>query len=246
MSFCINFTAQINLQAILYLMGIEIFWFRHNLLLWQPFKDSTRHCVKLSVLSQLLVNFGTNTSSSYLTAKSPEAQNLIPMAISLLVDNQCSCNNHNHMSVLADEPLAKQYCTITQNILMKTSLLLSFWLDDCFLGPHCYPYNYKRLCPVSVSGHFIISDLNAPSQYSDTDLYIWIPPARAVAWIYIFKYNQPGQEDGILNHSTGSAREEDMAIAMSRFSFKLIFHFIVAQWLPSTYKNNRQLSTGGS
>ena len=29
------------------------------------------------------------------------------------------------MSVLADEPLAKQYCTITQNILMKTSLLLS-------------------------------------------------------------------------------------------------------------------------
>ncbi len=39
-----------------------------------------------------------------------------------------------------------------------------------------------------------------------------------MALIYIFKSPQPGQEDGILNPSTGSAREEDMAIAMSRFS----------------------------
>ena len=30
-------------------------------------------------------------------------------------------------TVLADEPLAKQYCTITQNILMKTTLLLSLF-----------------------------------------------------------------------------------------------------------------------
>ncbi len=40
--------------------------------------------------------------------------------------------------------------------------------------------------------------------------------------IYIFKYPQPGQEDGIFNPSTGSAREEDMAIAMSRFSFNIM------------------------
>ena len=39
-----------------------------------------------------------------------------------------------------------------------------------------------------------------------------------MALIYIFKYPQPGQEDEILNPSTGSAREEDIAIAMSQFS----------------------------
>ena len=54
----LNFTAQNNLLAILYLIGIEIFWFCQNLWPWQPFKDSTRHSVKLSVLSQLLVNSG--------------------------------------------------------------------------------------------------------------------------------------------------------------------------------------------
>ena len=45
-----------------------------------------------------------------------------------------------------------------------------------------------------------------------------------MALIYIFKYPQPGQEDGILNPSTGSAREEDIAIAMSRFSYMYIFN----------------------
>ena len=48
-------------------------------------------------------------------------------------------------------------------------------------------------------------------------------------------YPQPGQEDGILYPSTGSAREEDMAIAMShllvtlKFSFKnaLLFYVVV-------------------
>ena len=40
-----------------------------------------------------------------------------------------------------------------------------------------------------------------------------------MAWIYIFKYPQPGQEDGIINPIKGSAPEEDMAIAMSRFSY---------------------------
>ena len=40
-----------------------------------------------------------------------------------------------------------------------------------------------------------------------------------MASIYIFKYpTQPGLKDRIFNPSTGSAREEDMAIAMSRFS----------------------------
>ena len=37
--------------------------------------------------------------------------------------------------------------------------------------------------------------------------------------IYIFKFPQPGQEDEIFVPSTGSAREEDIAIAMSRFSY---------------------------
>ena len=58
------------------------------------------------------------------------------------------------------------------------------------------------------------------------DLYIQIPPARAVALIYIFKYPQPGQEDKIFNPSTGSAREEDMAIAMSWFSSITINMFV--------------------
>ena len=47
--------------------------------------------------------------------------------------------------------------------------------------------NYKRLCPcvcvsvcVSVTLDWIISDLNTPSQGSDTDINIQIPPARAV------------------------------------------------------------------
>ena len=38
-----------------------------------------------------------------------------------------------------------------------------------------------------------------------------------MALIYIFKYPQPGQWP-----STGSVREEDIAIAMSQFSFKII------------------------
>ena len=49
-----------------------------------------------------------------------------------------------------------------------------------------------------------------------------------MALIYIFKYPQPGQEDGIFNPSTGSAREEDMAIAMSQFLFPN--SLVVAQW----------------
>ena len=44
MSFCKIFSAQNNLQAISFLMGIGIFWFHQNLGPWQPFKDSTPHC----------------------------------------------------------------------------------------------------------------------------------------------------------------------------------------------------------
>ena len=48
-TFLKNFTAQNNLLAIILLMGIEIFWFRHNLWLWRPFKEGNPH---------LLPNFG--------------------------------------------------------------------------------------------------------------------------------------------------------------------------------------------
>ena len=48
-----------------------------------------------------------------------------------------------------------------------------------------------------------------------TDYIFKYPQPRAVALIYIFKYPQTGQKDGIFNPSRGSAREEDMAIAMS-------------------------------
>ena len=45
----------------------------------------------------------------------------------------------------------------------------------------------KRLCLCVTLGHFIIDQ-----PFSDTDLYIQIAPARAVALIYMFKYPQPG------------------------------------------------------
>ena len=37
--------------------------------------------------------------------------------------------------------------------------------------------------------------------------------------VYIFKYPQPGQWERIYNPSIGSAREEDIAIAMSQFLY---------------------------
>ena len=54
-----------------------------------------------------------------MTVKSPEALNLIPMAFSLLEENLCSYNIHNHMSVMAEESLTKQYCTIIQNTVIS-------------------------------------------------------------------------------------------------------------------------------
>ena len=47
MTFFKNFKAQNNLQAILYLMGAEIFGFRQKLGLWRPFKDGNPHLVTL-------------------------------------------------------------------------------------------------------------------------------------------------------------------------------------------------------
>ena len=45
MTFLKNFNAQNNLQAILYLMGTEIFGFRPKLGPWRPFKEGTPHLV---------------------------------------------------------------------------------------------------------------------------------------------------------------------------------------------------------
>ena len=50
MTFFKNFKAQNNLQAILYLMGAEIFGFRQKLGPWRPFKDGN---------SRLLYSFAT-------------------------------------------------------------------------------------------------------------------------------------------------------------------------------------------
>ena len=47
MTFFKNFKAQNNLQAILYLMGAEIFGFRQKLGPWRPFKDGNPHLVTL-------------------------------------------------------------------------------------------------------------------------------------------------------------------------------------------------------
>ena len=54
-----------------------------------------------------------------MTVKSPEALNLIPMAFSLLEENLCSHNIHNHMSVMAEESLTKQYCTLIQKTVRE-------------------------------------------------------------------------------------------------------------------------------
>ena len=54
-----------------------------------------------------------------MTVKSPETLNLIPMAFSLLEENLSSYNNHNHMSIMAEESLTKQYCTIIQNTVRE-------------------------------------------------------------------------------------------------------------------------------
>ena len=45
MTFSKHFKAQNNFQAILYLMGAEIFGFHQNLWLWRPFKEGTPHLV---------------------------------------------------------------------------------------------------------------------------------------------------------------------------------------------------------
>ena len=45
MTFFQNFKAQNNRQAILYLMGAEIFGFRKKLGPWRPFKDGNPHLV---------------------------------------------------------------------------------------------------------------------------------------------------------------------------------------------------------
>ena len=55
-----------------------------------------------------------------------------------------------------------------------------------------------------------------------------------MALIYIFK---PGQEDEIFNPSTGPAGEEDMAIAMSRFSY-VIFVISCYCWQPQSRNLN--------
>ena len=47
MTFLKNFKAQNNLQAILYLMGAEIFVFRQKLGPWWTFKDGNPHLVTL-------------------------------------------------------------------------------------------------------------------------------------------------------------------------------------------------------
>ena len=44
MSFSESFNAQTNLQAIIYLVGTEIFGFHQTLQPWQPLKESTHHC----------------------------------------------------------------------------------------------------------------------------------------------------------------------------------------------------------
>ena len=53
-----------------------------------------------------------------------------------------------------------------------------------------------------------------------------------MALIYIFKYPQPGQKDRINNPSTGSAREEDIAIAMSQFSCIYMLYLILFRVYP--------------
>ena len=68
--------------------------------------------------ARLAKDASTNTSNFLMTVKSPEAQILIPMAFSLLEENLCSYNIHNHMSVMAEESLTKQYCTIIQYTVM--------------------------------------------------------------------------------------------------------------------------------
>ena len=62
-----------------------------------------------------------------------------------------------------------------------------------------------------------------------------------MALIYIFKYPEPGQEDGILNPSTGSAREEDIAIAMSRFSYIVNSNFFFLRKRENLLKSFLQL-----
>ena len=44
MSFCISFNDHDNLQAIIYLVGTEIFGFHQTLQLWRLFKESTYQC----------------------------------------------------------------------------------------------------------------------------------------------------------------------------------------------------------
>ena len=44
MSFSESFNAQNNLQAIIYLVGTEIFGFHQTLQPWQLFKESTYQC----------------------------------------------------------------------------------------------------------------------------------------------------------------------------------------------------------
>ena len=53
MSFSESFNAQNNLQAIIYLVGTEIFGFHQTLQPWQPYKEGTHLpiIVKLRVLS---------------------------------------------------------------------------------------------------------------------------------------------------------------------------------------------------
>ena len=48
MSFCISFIDHDNLQAIIYLVGTEIFGFHQTLQPWQLFKESTYQSVSSS------------------------------------------------------------------------------------------------------------------------------------------------------------------------------------------------------
>ena len=75
--------------------------------------------------------------------------------------------------------------------------------------------NYEIFCP-SVT---FINAVSSARAVQHRFIYLNTPSQGSAALIYIFKYSQPGQEDRIFNPSKGSAREEDIAIAMSWFSY---------------------------
>ena len=91
-----------------------LYYFTQKLLAWTKRQKFTKDA-------------SISISNSLMTVKSPETLDLIPMAFSLLEENLCSHNIHNHMSVMAEESLTKQYCTIIQYTVMWLLLLSLFW-----------------------------------------------------------------------------------------------------------------------